>query len=348
MKKRKFIKVVEKPWGREEWIANKEYCGKILNLKKGNQSSFHYHKIKDETFYLLEGRVLFSSRKKDFSLEKGDILEIKPNEAHRIMALEDAKLLEVSTHHNDSDSYRIINGGEVIKTVVLCSGRGERMRPITYEIPKPLLSIQGKPVLGHLFDLLKKYDIRDVILPVCHLKEKIKNYAGSGERLDLRVTYLEEPKPSGTAGPLKKLEDRINNTFIVSNGDELKDLNIDDMLKQHKSTKAAVTIALTEVKDSSKYGVVRLEGDRIMEFVEKPSQEEAPSNFINAGFYIMEPEVLKYIPKGFSMLEKDVFPTIAKLGRLYGYKFKGQWFDTGDMQRYEEAIKQWKGINADK
>ena len=109
---------------------------------------------------------------------------------------------------------------------------------------------------------------------------------------------------------------------------------------------ALATIALTTVMDPANYGVARLSGSRILEFVEKPKADEAPSNLINAGFYLLEPEVIDMIPDGFSMLEKDVFPKLAKQGRLRGFPFEGQWFDIGNMERYELAKKKWTGIDA--
>ena len=114
------------------------------------------------------------------------------------------------------------------------------------------------------------------------------------------------------------------------------------MLRLHKRKNALATIALTTVDDPSHYGVARLDGSRIIEFVEKPPNP--PSNLINAGFYIIEPEVIDMIPDGFSMLEKDVFPQLAKLGRLRGFPFAGQWFDIGNIERYKIAEKKWKGI----
>lgn len=344
MNQRGFAKIVEKPWGKEEWIVNGEYCGKILTLKKGYQSSLHYHKEKKETFYVLEGRILIISEGKDLVLSNGDILDIPREEAHRVQALEDSKILEVSTHHEDSDSYWIVKGGKLLRAVILCGGQGTRLKPITYEIPKPLLPMHGKPILEHLLDLFKKYEINEIILAVGYLKEKIKEHLGNGNKYGVRMSYIEEAAPLGTAGPLKLAEEFLKETFIVSNGDELKDIDVKEMLDQHKATNALVTIALTEVPEPEFYGVALLEGNKILEFIEKPPHEEAPSHFINAGFYIMEPEVLKYIPEGFAMLERDVFPNIAKEGRLYGYKFKGQWFDTGTMERYEQAIKNWKGV----
>ncbi len=230
------------------------------------------------------------------------------------------------------------------KAVILAGGKGTRLRPITYEIPKALIPVHGKSLTEHLFDLLRKYSITDVIMCVGHMKEKIKEYYGDGRAFGLSITYVEETEPLGTAGPLRKARELIKEACVVSNGDELKDVNIEEMYQLHKEKKALATIALTTVNDPSHYGVARLSGSRILEFVEKPSKEEAPSNLINAGFYIIEPEVIDIIPDGFAMLETDVFPKLAQQGRLYGFPFSGQWFDTGNIERYERAIKEWRDL----
>ena len=230
------------------------------------------------------------------------------------------------------------------KAVILAGGKGTRLRPITYEIPKALIPVHGKTLTEHLFDLFKKYDIKDIIMAVGHMKGKIEEHFTDGSRFGIKLSYIEETEPLGTAGPLKLGKNMLTESFIVSNGDELKDINIEEMYQLHKESNALVTIALTTVEDPSKYGVARLSGSKILEFVEKPKKEEAPSKLINSGFYIMEPEVIDLIPKGFSMLEKDVFPKLAKMGRLFGYPFSGQWFDTGNIERYEKALKEWKDI----
>jgi mannose-1-phosphate guanylyltransferase len=236
---------------------------------------------------------------------------------------------------------------ELKTALILCGGEGTRLRPITYEIPKALVPVQGKPLVEHMFDLLKKYGVSDIILSVGYLKEKIIGERNNWLRHGLDVSFVEETKPLGTGGPLRLAAERLNKTFIVSNGDELKDINILDMYAEHKRNGALATIALTTVGDPSHYGVARLEGGRIIEFVEKPKKGKAPSNLINAGFYIMEPEVARMIPKGRCSLEKEIFPKLAKMGRLYGFPFSGQWFDTGNMERYERALKLWRGIKAD-
>ena len=231
------------------------------------------------------------------------------------------------------------------KALILIGGKGTRLRPLTYKTPKCMIDVHGKTLTEHLFDLLKKYGIRDVILSVGYLKEKVKEYYGDGSKFGVNITYVEEDDPLGTAGPLRLAKKYLNNSFIVTNGDELKNFNIPRMFRLHKRKDALATLALTTVTDPSQYGVAKLSGSRILEFVEKPKKEEAPSNLINAGFYIMEPEVIDMISEGFSMLEKDVFPKLAREGRLRGFPTAGQWFDIGNFERYEIAKKKWTGVD---
>lgn len=239
---------------------------------------------------------------------------------------------------------KYMNFRELKTALVLCGGKGTRLRPITYETPKALVPVHGKPLIEHIFDLLKKYDVNDVVLSVGHMKEKIMNEKDNWSRIGLDISFVEEQKSLGTGGPLRLAKDRLTKAFIVSNGDELKNINIMDMYEAHKRNRALATIALTTVSDPSQYGVARLEGNRIIEFVEKPRKGKAPSNLINAGFYILEPEVTEMIPEGKCSLEKEIFPKLAKMGRLFGFHFSGQWFDTGNLDRYERALKEWKGI----
>jgi len=232
-----------------------------------------------------------------------------------------------------------------MKAVILCGGLGTRLRPLTYLTPKALIDIHGRTLTEHIFDLLKRHNTREVILAVGYLSEKIQRYFRRGGKFGMDISYVLEETPLGTAGPLLLAKEHLTDTFIVSNGDELKDIDITAMYKQHKETDALITIALTSVKDPSAYGVPRMSGTKISEFVEKPKIEEAPSNYINSGFYIMEPSVLNMIAPGRSMLETDVFPRIAKMNKLHGFPFSGQWFDTGTMERWDRAKKEWKGLN---
>ena len=228
--------------------------------------------------------------------------------------------------------------------VILAGGEGTRMQPITFEVPKPLVTVHGRTLLEHLFDLFKKHGIKNIILSIGHMGDKIKGALGDGRKFGVNINYVEEVNPLGTAGPLKLAKPFLKNTFVCSNSDELKELDLMDMYLSHKENKAVATIALATVEDPSAYGVAKLQGDKILEFIEKPKKEYAPSKLINSGLYILEPEVLDYIPEGFAMLEKDVFPKLAKEGKLYGYPFSGQWLNTGTLDLYEKAIKEWKDI----
>ncbi len=228
--------------------------------------------------------------------------------------------------------------------LILAGGKGTRLGPITQEIPKPLLPFHGKPLIEHTFDLLKAHGITEVIIAIGYKKEKIKETLGNGKAFGMRITYVEEDEPLGTAGPIKLAAPYLTDSFIVCNADELKAVDLKEMYSVHKQENAIGTIALTSVEDPSNYGVVVLRGNKIIEFIEKPKKEQSPSNLINAGLYILEPGIIKYIPKGFAMLEKDVFPKLAQEGKLSGYSFGGQWFDTGTLERYERALKSWKGL----
>ena len=236
-------------------------------------------------------------------------------------------------------------GSHGIKTaLILAGGKGTRLQPITHEIPKPLIPLHDKPLIEHLFDLLKKYGVRNVIMSIGHMGDKMKQALGNGRKYGLSITYIEESEPLGTAGPIKRAAEYLTETFIACNADELKEIDLADMYLFHRDSKALATVALTTVEDPSAYGVARVQGNKVLEFVEKPQRDAAPSNLINAGLYVMEPGIIKYIPDGFAMLEKDVFPKLAAEGKLYGYPFAGQWFDTGNMERYERAIKEWKDL----
>lgn len=226
--------------------------------------------------------------------------------------------------------------------LILCGGLGTRMRPFTHEMPKSMLSVQGKPLLEHLINFFRKCGISEILLSVGYLKGSIKDYFKDGSGFGVKIHYLEEDAPLGTAGPLVLAKPFLKNTFIVCNGDMLYNVNLKGMIEIHRKNHALITIGLTAVQDPSTRGVVRMDGNRIVEFVEKA--ENPPSNLINAGIYAMEPEIFEFIRPGRSMLEIDVFPKVAVRGRLYGFRLTGQMFDIGTPERYETAEKEWEGV----
>jgi len=239
---------------------------------------------------------------------------------------------------------RALSSRNIKYAVVLAGGRGTRMRPFTYEMPKPMIPVQGRPLIQHIVELLRKHEVSEIIFSVGYMGDKIKEYFGNGSRFGVNITYVEEDKELGTAGPLALMKDKLSETFLMFNGDILADIDLKDFVSFHEEKKGIATIALTAVSDPSRFGVARLRGDNILEFREKPPAGKEASNLINAGVYVLEPEVLKYIPKGKAMMERDVFPKLAKKGKLIGYHFDGQWFDTGTPESYEVAIKRWRGV----
>jgi NDP-sugar pyrophosphorylase family protein len=229
--------------------------------------------------------------------------------------------------------------------VILAGGRGENLKPLTDSTPKSMVKVDGKPLLQYNIELCRRYGIRNITLCVGHLADQIKEYFGDGSQFGVRITYVTDDRPSGTAGPLRQLAGKISETFIVMNGDELKDINLYRMHRAHVESDARATIALTTTEDTSKYGVAMVDGTRITRFVEKPSKEDSPSRLINAGCYVLEPDVLPLIPEGFAMMETDLFPKLAKDGHLHGYPFSGQWYDITDHERLTQVAQEWKGFS---
>ncbi|MBU0762540.1 MAG: NTP transferase domain-containing protein [Candidatus Altiarchaeota archaeon] len=238
---------------------------------------------------------------------------------------------------------KVLESRRVKKALILAGGKGTRMRPLTYEMPKPMIPLKGKPLIQHIMELCRKYEIREIILSVGYMGEKIRDHFGDGSHLGLDIKYVEEKEELGTAGPLNLARKYIDGPFLMFNGDVLSDIDLSEMISFHTGQKATATISLTQVADTSAFGVARLNGNKIVGFIEKPKEGEK-SKLINAGVYILEPEILEYIPEGRSMLEKDVFPKLSSEGKLFGYPFSGQWFDTGTPEAYERAIKNWKGV----
>ena len=233
-----------------------------------------------------------------------------------------------------------------MKAIILAGGEGTRLRPLTNTLPKALVDINGRTLTDHAIILLKKFGATEFILSLGYMADKVKQHFGDGKRLGAKIDYVVEKTLLGTAGPLillKKEGKQIRETFIMINGDNLFSLNFKKMLEVHKKNKAIATIALTKTKDVTTSGVVKLEGSKIVEFVEKPKKEDAPSDLISSGYYILEPEVFNYLPdKEKVMMEHDIWPALAKAGKLYGYYDPGLWFDTGTLERLEEVRKKWK------
>lgn len=243
-----------------------------------------------------------------------------------------------------------------MKAVVLAGGFGTRLRPLSCTRPKHLFPIGNKPQLDWTIEKLAKSGTKEVILAVNYManvyiqhyrKSKHKSKISFSQDILPSGTHTPFQRPLGTGGPIKNAEKLIGRKepFLVLNGDILTNIDYAELMKKHKTNKqATATIALYKVEDSSsRYGVAELAKDnRVLRFVEKPTREKAPSNLINAGIYVLEPEIFDYIPSGRPVsIEREVFPKLAEEGKLYGYPFKGLWIDIGEPKDYLKANKLW-------
>jgi len=224
-----------------------------------------------------------------------------------------------------------------MKAVILAGGEATRLRPLTCNTAKIMVPILNRPLLEHLINYLKKHGIVDIIIALGKQVEQIQSYFGDGSKFGLRIAYSVEHFPMGTAGAVKNAQSPLDESFIVFNGDIFTDIDLTAMMDLHCEKKASVSIALTPVEDPTIYGVVETDAEnRVKRFIEKPSRDEVTTNMINAGIYILEPEILNYIPpKIFFTFERNVFPAALERGQaVYGYPSEAYWIDIGTPEKY--------------
>lgn len=224
-----------------------------------------------------------------------------------------------------------------LKAIILVGGEGTRLHPLTYDLPKSMVPVLNRPFLEHTLAYLKRSGVNDIVLAMSYLSGVIQSYFGDGQNLGIQLTYAVESQPLGTAGAVKNAEQFVKGTFAVFNGDIFTDLDLADMLAFHRRQKAKATIALTRVDNPCAFGVVETDGaGKVLRFVEKPSPGQVTTHWINAGIYILEPEVLEHIPANrHYMFEKGLFPLLLQLGEpVYSYLSNGYWLDMGTPEKY--------------
>lgn len=224
-----------------------------------------------------------------------------------------------------------------MQAVILVGGEGTRLRPLTYTRPKSMLPVLNRPFLEHMLAYLHQAGVDEVILALHYLPEAIRSFFGHGERWGIHLHYSVEPFPLGTAGPLRLVAQHLQGTFIVCNGDIFTDLNVKEALAFHRQHKAVATIVLTPVENPSPYGMVETAPDgRVLRFKEKPSPAEVTTLWVNAGTYILEPEVLLRVPPGQRyMIEHNLFPDLVSAGLpVYAFRSRAYWLDMGTPKNY--------------
>ncbi len=230
--------------------------------------------------------------------------------------------------------------------VVLVGGFGTRLRPLTNDIPKPMLPVGHVPMIERLVNRLARGGVTDVVLALGFKPEPFMEAFPDGRCGDVALTYAVEPEPLDTGGAIRFAADAagIDSTFIVANGDVITDLDVGDLVLAHRSSGASATLHLIGVADPSMYGVVDLDdpdasgSGAIRQFVEKPERGTEPSNLINAGTYVFEPSVLDLVPLGErTSIERDTFPELVKAGNVHGVATDDYWIDAGVPDFYRAA-----------
>ncbi len=222
-----------------------------------------------------------------------------------------------------------------MQAVILVGGEGTRLRPLTSTVPKPVVPLVDRPFISFMLEWLYAHGIDDVIMSCGFLATSVRNVLGDGSAYGIKLRFVEEPDPRGTAGALKFAESLLDERFLMLNGDVLTDIDLTEQIAQHERTGAKATLALVPVEDPSAYGLVHLEDDHaVREFVEKPSSDRIDTNLISAGAYVLERSILELVPSDRNVsIEREVWPRLVGEG-LYGFPSQSYWLDIGTPARY--------------
>jgi mannose-1-phosphate guanylyltransferase len=222
-----------------------------------------------------------------------------------------------------------------MQAVILVGGEGTRLRPLTSTVPKPVVPLVDRPFISFMLEWLCSHGIDDVIMSCGFLATSVRNVLGDGSAYGIRLRFVEEPDPRGTAGALKFAESLLDERFLMLNGDVLTDIDLTAQMAQHDRTGASATLALVPVEDPSAYGLVCLDEERaVTDFIEKPSADAIGTDLISAGAYVLERKILELVPPGRNVsIEREVWPHLIGSG-LYGFPSQSYWLDIGTPERY--------------
>jgi NDP-sugar pyrophosphorylase family protein len=225
-----------------------------------------------------------------------------------------------------------------MKAILLAGGKGTRLRPLTVHTPKPIVPIFNRPFLYYQLDLLRQVpEIDEAILSLNYQPRRIEEIFGEGEGLGLKLRYVVEPMPLGTAGAVRYAGDSLTDSVLVFNGDVLTEVDLGAVLRLHRERKAKATIVLTPVENPRAYGLVKTDASgNIVDFLEKPGDDDITVNTINAGIYVLEPETFDRIPKDTAWsIERSFFPSLIQRKETFvAYVYDGYWIDIGTPAKY--------------
>ena len=228
-----------------------------------------------------------------------------------------------------------------MKAILLAGGQGTRLRPLTLHTPKPIVPIFERPFLHYQLDLLKQVpEIDEVILSLNYQPRRIEEVFGDGADLGIKIRYVVEPVPLGTAGAIKYAGDKLTESVVVFNGDVMTQLDLAAVIRMHRERQARATIVLTPVDNPSAYGLVETDAQsNIKRFIEKPKPEEITTNHINAGIYVLEPDTFDRIPSEVPWsIERSYFPSLIERNETFvAYIYNGYWIDIGTPEKYVQV-----------
>ncbi|MDQ3147030.1 MAG: NDP-sugar synthase, partial [Actinomycetota bacterium] len=227
-----------------------------------------------------------------------------------------------------------------MKAVIMAGGEGTRLRPLTSSQPKPMLPIVNRPMMEHIVRLLARHGFEDIVVTVAFLADHIRSYFGDGSELGVRITYVTEDTPLGTAGSVRNAIGHLDERFLVISGDVLTDIDLSEVVAAHDRRDAVATIGLTAVENPLEFGIVILREDGSIErFLEKPTWGQVFSDTVNNGIFVLEPEVFDFIEKGRPVdFSSEVFPALLERGKpLFGHVCEGYWEDVGTLEAYARA-----------
>lgn len=228
-----------------------------------------------------------------------------------------------------------------MKAILLAGGKGTRLRPLTIHTPKPIVPIFNRPFLHYQIDLLKQVpEIDEVILSLNYQPRRIEEIFGDGSEAGIKIRYVVEPVPLGTAGAVKYAGDKLTESVVVFNGDVLTEIDLGAVIRLHRERRARATIVLTPVDNPTAYGLVETDAEgNIRRFIEKPSPDQVTTNHINAGIYVLEPDTFDRIPSDVSWsIERSFFPSLIERGETFvAYIYDGYWIDIGTPEKYTQV-----------
>lgn len=233
-----------------------------------------------------------------------------------------------------------------MKAAILVGGLGTRLRQVVPDRPKPMADVDGKPFLIYLLKWLKKHDISEVVLCVGYRWRDIEKVVGDGSSYGLCIEYSVEDSPLGTGGALKNAEPYLSDTFLAMNGDSFLDVDIKNLVHNHKKTGSLATLALSHVNDTGAFGAVETGGNNAIGAFREKAGTGSGEGWINGGVYVLEPEILSYVTKGKAVsLEREVFPAlIQEEAGIHGFKVNGYFIDIGTPENYLRAQKELEDL----